>query len=595
MSTEGVDITKTPYFNVQGKPEQLKMNEAWNAVVDANLSWQEQMRLGGRLALLQYNQQKKTSSPNASMLVIRNPEQPANNILRHAFRANLPPEFLPNLYDMLYNKNVNKQSISDQDIRNYVEENIPPEVYAALKDIYAAHVEYSLAYAKSDKARKAAEIEIDNRIKFGEIKPENRAQALEAHIKAKIDSAEDTAKKEIFTVMIFQLVNSQYTLYVNERHNFKPGDSAEKAKVPLLMTNMLANAIYDQGNNSNIYDEKGTLTKVKPIPKGADSPMYSNFLKKLNASSPNIPFETDKVLVGKLNKADEAATQHLIAKSTITPPSSPPSKKLKTEEKIATQKSPSKRSFNPLNIARTLRSRKKEPPPMPIKASKILGTQTSDVPTPPTAPITAKAQEGFIKAQITAEMAKKREEAAKVQGEQKGVAIGKRSPESPKNPPINVDLGKVEWAPVAPKGVSATPSAVAIGRSRVANNTTSSPNETKRPESPRAYNPLMIAHSKTDFGEKWLDHLKNMPTEGFKNADRVLIQLAIGVLERRLKYSGTEDFATQFKKELESSVTHFGLRAKKGKEIYEQILKGEMPTTKELQQPAPDQGKPRLT
>ncbi|MBI2792033.1 MAG: hypothetical protein HYX61_08745 [Gammaproteobacteria bacterium] len=592
MSIEGVEITKTPYFNVKGKPEQLKMNEAWNAVVDANLSWQEQMRLGGRLALLQYNQQKQTSSPNASMLVIRNPEQPANNILRHAFRANLPPDFLPKLYDMLYNKNVNKENISDQAIRDYVEQNIPPEVYAALKDIYAAHVEYSLAYAKSDKARKAAEIEIDNRIKVGEIKPENRAQALEDHIKAKIDSAENTAKKEVFTVMIFQLVNSQYTLYVNERHNFKPGDSAEKARVPLLMTNMLANAIYDQGNNSNIYDEKGELTKVKPIPKGADSPMYSSFIKKINASKPNIPFESDNALVGKLKKADEAATQHIIAKPSITPPSSPPSKKLKTAvEKKPEQKNPkTKSSFSPLNIVRTLRSRKDEkPPPMPSKASKILGAQASVAPNqPPKATVRTVPQKGFIKAQVTAEM-------SKVASEQKDITIGKRSPETPKNenPPINVDLANVTWAPpVAPTALPASPPTVSIGRSR-ANNTTS--NETKRPESPRAYNPLMIAHSKTDFGEKWLEHLKNMPADGLKNPDKVLIELAIGVLERRRKYPGTEDFAKQFKKELESTVAHFGQRAKKGKEIYDQILKGELPVQNASQKPSLDERKPRLT
>lgn len=173
-------INLTFFRDLPSNAENHKRNQQWNNAVDKFLSPKEQFIIGSKLALEQYKATLEKSGHDNPILVLRNPEQIANNILRHAFNQMVKTEFIPQLYSKIQqtllthrklvpylgSNNVNHEINSEQytlsekentkleqkskEIMEYIKENIPMEMYSGLKECYTLHKSNKPELAQKD-------------------------------------------------------------------------------------------------------------------------------------------------------------------------------------------------------------------------------------------------------------------------------------------------------------------------------------------------------------------------------------------------------------------------------------------------------------
>jgi hypothetical protein len=283
MSLEGIQVVENTYFEPPNAPTAMRRNRAWNNVVDDKLSKEQQFSFGARLAFLKYNSKfEKGSTPNDAFLVIRNPEQTPNNMVRHAFGQMIQgKDFIPKLYDMLKRKAYDKEDISDDKILKFVMDNIPDTVFDNLKEYYDKHLENQIASVKPQPN-------------------ETQEQTRERAIK--------TAKKDFFNLVMFQLVNSQLVDYCKKVNNIDdkptPEQMALNSNIPKVLKNVCA-----VGGKIE-YDEKGKLTKVENGGFGADIPLLDMMIERFEkAKPPGSKIEEDEEVVKLVTESVDLAKE----------------------------------------------------------------------------------------------------------------------------------------------------------------------------------------------------------------------------------------------------------------------------------------------
>lgn len=199
-------ITEIPFFNPdKPKAESLKNHRAWNEVV--TLSPEEELRFGARLGFLQYQAQiHRNVDPGNAMLVMRNPEQAPNNLMRHGFSRLIAPNFIPNLCAMLKNKQDTIQNSGpDEEIVQFIADNIPPTVFVAFKEHYEEHKKVC---KKTEESKAIA----------------NNEMLSEEELSRR---AEERAKNEFYNLIMFQLVNSQ----IMKEQSLSAGEKLQMSKL----------------------------------------------------------------------------------------------------------------------------------------------------------------------------------------------------------------------------------------------------------------------------------------------------------------------------------------------------------------------------
>ncbi|HET9843520.1 MAG TPA: hypothetical protein VFP93_02535 [Gammaproteobacteria bacterium] len=228
------------FRNLSSNAEQLKRNQQWNNTVDKFLSPSEQFFIGAKLATEQYKAILKKNRQDNPILVLRNPEQIANNIVRHAFKQLVKTEFIPGLYykiqQMLmqtdrelipylpanYEPNAEQYTLSSAEhakleqeskaIMEYIKENIPIEIYSGLQECYGLHKLH---------------------------KPE-------------------LAEKDFINLIMFQFITSALVAYADKTLNRNNSSFAlnDKRLIPLALKN-----IYTTGG-THVYNRQGQLQDI---------------------------------------------------------------------------------------------------------------------------------------------------------------------------------------------------------------------------------------------------------------------------------------------------------------------------------------------
>lgn len=267
MSMQGTtqNLNEIEFFDPEKRKDPFIKNQAWNKAVTDHLTPEEEILVGARLGFQQYSSKISTGTDphNALAVILRNPQDAAINTLRNGFHRAIKPTFMPELYDMLYDKNFNRnQNITDDNIMEFINQNIPPVLYDALKEFYDVHTE----------------------------------------------NVKENAKKDFFNLIIFQLVASEYIEYNKVRNNmYDENPTEEQKKINGLMSKAIKN-VYTTGESAgNTYDQKGNLINITNAGFGAEITQLDLILDNFQKASPSLHVEEDPKLMMSVNKSVESA------------------------------------------------------------------------------------------------------------------------------------------------------------------------------------------------------------------------------------------------------------------------------------------------
>lgn len=266
------ELASNPSFNKTPNDGAFVINDSWNKQVSSYMTPQEELQFGMSLGLEKYRVISEDGTPAQALDAMRNPQQFQTNVIRHAFERLIDPKFIPDLYKMLHKNFVERgyePPLSNQEIMDFVMDNIPTEVISMMKELHKEH----------------------------------KAFCKEKGI------GEKTAENEIFNLILFQLVNTQIVNYSAKVNNGgKPNATPEQKKLNSIMPKLLKN-VYTDHQEGFIYDKEGKLTNVENTKKPPTTGYVKAIIKKLESAKSIEPIDENeqKALAEKVEAARVSA------------------------------------------------------------------------------------------------------------------------------------------------------------------------------------------------------------------------------------------------------------------------------------------------